>query len=90
MRYRLLCLIVSVLAVAGCSHTMYLSDADRHGGTVNFVTTWSEDAAFEKAKAHCAQYHLEARRTMSVPGTATLQFLCEDPSRHPFTPPGGV
>src|ERR1700760_2093819 len=63
MKYanRLLCpLLLCLLPLAGCSHTMYLTDADQHGGTVNMVTTWSEDTAFEKAQDHCAQYHRTA------------------------------
>jgi hypothetical protein len=83
-------LLPCLLLLSGCGYTQYLSDADQHGGTVNFVDDWSQDAAFDKAKAHCAQYHRDARRVMSVPGTDTLKFLCEEPGVHPVTPFGGV
>jgi hypothetical protein len=90
MRMRYAGLLLCALVLSGCEHTMYLSDADAHGGTVNLVTTWQEDAAFDKAKEHCAQYHLDARRMMSVPGTSTLRFTCEDPAARHLVPRDGI
>jgi hypothetical protein len=74
MRKRCLLLL---LPLAGCSYTMYLSGADEHGGTVNLVTNLSQDAAFEKAKGHCGQYHLAARILTTDLASGTMQFSCQ-------------
>jgi hypothetical protein len=83
-------LLLCLLPLGGCSYTMYLSDADQHGGTVNFVTDWAQDSAFDKAKEHCAHYDRVARRGVTNLASATMTFYCEDLNVHPLTPFGGV
>ncbi|HUO03073.1 MAG TPA: hypothetical protein VMU31_09855 [Rhizomicrobium sp.] len=74
MRYWRLLLL---LPLAGCSYTMYLSGADEHGGTVNMVTEMGQDAALQKAKDHCAQYHLDARVLSTDLPSGTMRFSCQ-------------
>jgi hypothetical protein len=83
-------LLLCLLPLGGCSYTMYLTDADQRGGTVNFVTEWAQDSAFEKAKDHCRKYNRVARLGVTNLGSGTMTFFCEDPNAHPLTPPNGV
>jgi len=76
MRY--LCLLL-LAALAACSYTMYLSGADEHGGTVNMVTSLSQDSAVQKANDHCRQYHMVARVTMMDRASNSMNFVCQPP-----------
>ena len=69
--------VLLLLPLAGCSYTMYLSGADENGGVVNLVTDMSQDAALDKAKEHCAQYHLGARVIATDLPSATMRFSCQ-------------
>ena len=69
--------LLFLLPLVGCSYTMYLSGADEHGGTVNLVTNLSQDAAIEKAKEHCEQYHLAARILTTDLASGTMRFSCQ-------------
>jgi hypothetical protein len=84
---RFLCLVL-LMPLAGCSHTVYLSDADEHGGTVNLVTNFTHDAAVEKAKEHCQQYNLVARVTSNASGSNSMMFVCQPPGPVMTAPPG--
>jgi hypothetical protein len=76
MRFLILLLLVPLGA---CSYTTYLSGADENGGTVNLVTDFNKDGAVEKARAHCAQYHLVARVAAEDRASNTLSFVCQPP-----------
>lgn len=70
------CLLL-LLPLAGCSYALSLSGADEHGGTVDMVTTNTQDDALAKANAHCAQYHLAARVLKTDLAAGTMQFSCQ-------------
>jgi hypothetical protein len=70
------CLLV-LLPLAGCSYALSLSGADEHGGTVNMVTTNTQDEALAKANEHCGEYHLAARVLKTDLAAGTMQFSCQ-------------
>jgi hypothetical protein len=84
-----LLVLVLLLPLAGCGYTMYLSDADEHGGTVNMVTDLTRDAALEKARDHCHQYNLDMRIVSESSSSNSLMFSCQ-PAGPVMTAPPGV
>ena len=69
--------LLLLVPLAGCAYTNYLSGDDAHGGTVNLVTDLNMDSAIQKAKEHCARYHLDARVTTTDLASSTIQFVCQ-------------
>ena len=65
-------------ALAGCSYTTTLSDADENGGTIDMVTQLNRDSAVEKANEHCHRYNRVARVTTD-PQSNSLTFICQAP-----------
>jgi hypothetical protein len=76
MKYLSLLLLAPL---AGCAYTTYLSGADEHGGTVNLVTSLTQDSAVQKASDHCHQYHLVARVTSMDQASNSMTFICQPP-----------
>jgi|GEM_PF-6859054 len=79
MRHIRLATLLLLAAVAGCSYTTTLSDADENGGTVNMVTQINKDSAVEKANEHCRGYNRVARITGTDRASNSLTFVCEAP-----------
>ncbi len=71
--------LLLLLPLAACSYTMYLSGADENGGLVNLVPELGQDAALEKANAHCSQYHRVARVVAWDQASSSLRFVCQPP-----------
>jgi hypothetical protein len=69
--------LLLLLPLAGCAYALSLSGADEHGGTVNMVTTNTQDDALAKATEHCSQYHRVARVIKTDLAAGTVQFSCQ-------------
>jgi hypothetical protein len=81
--------LLLLLPLGSCSFTTYLSGADENGGTVIFVTDWSQESAVEKAKDHCHQYNRVARVVETDLGSGTITFVCQG-TNSPMIPASGV
>ena len=82
MRYLWLALLAPLTA---CSYTTFITGADEHGGTVNFVTHFTEDGALDAANDHCQQFGKVARIAHNDPASNTMTFTCEPPEERPHT-----
>ena len=69
--------LIPLLALAGCSYSLYLSDADEHGGRVNLVTDLNHEDAVAKAKDHCHQYNLGSRIVNYDAASSSMTFSCQ-------------
>jgi hypothetical protein len=76
---RLSTLLLLLLPLAGCSYSMYLTDADEHGGRINMVTGLNHGSAIDKANDHCQDYHLVARIVSDDPASNSMTFVCQPP-----------